>query len=450
MKTSTKTVFVCTNCGAEYSRWVGRCTNCGEWNSVEEKSVVQREIKATRSLIIGENNVEKLGDVDDTNEKRVSTTFSEVDLILNGGIVENQVILISGEPGIGKSTLLLQILVELTKQGLNCLYASGEESLGQVTNRAARIYPQKDYQNVQFVLTSSLGPLLNQINQVNPDIVVVDSIQTMFDETVTGLPGSLSQVKAATSALVSSAKAQGFRLIIVGHINKEGEIAGPKVLEHLVDTVIRFEGEREGGYRLVRVLKNRFGTTGEVGILEMSGAGLKDADLEKGIFSGDGEGAVGAVKTLVMEGNRPIVVQVQALTNRTVFPYPKRVAEGVSISRLQLICAILDRFAGTKLGDQDVYVRTAGGYDLDATTSDLAIAAAILSSIKQVDIAPGDLFVGELSLGGKVTLPSMVASRLKNLEKYGVKRLFTNASLDSKKVSLETVRSLKELGVVVK
>lgn len=418
---------------------------------MEEKAVVQREIKATRSLIIGENNVEKLGDVNDTNEKRISTTFSEVDLILNGGIVDNQVILISGEPGIGKSTLLLQILVEMSKQGLNCLYASGEESLGQVTNRAARIYPQKDYQDVQFLLSSSLGPLLNQINNVNPDIVVVDSIQTMFDETVAGLPGSLSQVKASTSALVSTAKSQSFRLVIVGHINKDGEIAGPKVLEHLVDTVIRFEGEREGSYRLVRVLKNRFGTTGEVGLLEMSGAGLKDADLEKGVFSGDGESAVGAVKTLVLEGNRPIVVQVQALTNKTVFPYPKRVAEGVSISRLQLICAILDRFAGTKLGDQDVYVRTAGGYDLDATTSDLAIAAAILSSIKQVDVMPGDLFVGELSLGGKVVLPSIVAGKLKNLEKYGVKRVFTNNSaIDLKKVSLEVVRSLKELGAVIR
>lgn len=428
----TKQVFVCTECGAEHPKWMGKCTNCGAWSSLEEKQVVSAELKAAKRLIQGNTEVQNLGDVDVTQQNKIPTTFSELDQVLNGGISDDQVILLAGQPGIGKSTLLLQLLVNLsqpqTGDNLKVLYISGEESVGQITARAARIYPQKQYTSVQFLLSTSVSALISKVSgggKEMPDLVVVDSIQTMFDDAVTGLPGSLSQVKACTSALVTAAKQFGFRLIIVGHINKDGDIAGPKVLEHLVDTVLLFEGERGSDVRVLRVLKNRFGSTGEVGVMQMTDLGVQDADLASGVFAGGDEDVIGAAKTLVVEGNRPIIVQVQALTNKTVFAYPKRVAEGISVSRLQLICAILDRFADTRLGDQDVYVRTAGGYSLDTPASDLAVAAAILSSVGSKQINGDSLYVGELGLSGKVGLPASLVEKLGTLSKFGISNVLS-------------------------
>lgn len=440
----SKQVYVCSNCGADSPRWMGKCPSCGEWNTLEEKTLLVKETKVSQ-MLVGDQGLVKLGNVDVTQNKKVTTTFSELDVALGGGLVDGQVVLVSGEPGIGKSTLLLQLAVNISQQGIKCLYVSGEESAQQVSGRAARIYPKGEYKELQFLLTSTVDKVFATLQDNDFDLVIFDSIQTISDDDVVGVPGGMAQVKAVAAKMVSLAKQSDFRLLIVGHINKDGDIAGPKVLEHLVDTVLRFEGERDGLYRVVRAVKNRFGGTGEVGILEMTGVGMRDVDLAQGVFAGGGEGEVGAVKTVAFEGNRPIVVQVQALVGRTVFPYPKRVAEGVPISRLQLICAILERYAKISLTEYDVYVRTAGGYSLESATSDLAVAAAIVSAFHQLPVGPDVLCVGELGLSGRLFLPNMYHDRLKSVSKYGIKRLVSVAGLILKGVKLLPVGYVGEI-----
>lgn len=443
----SKQVYVCSECGAETSKWQGKCLNCGAWNTLEMREAVSAQMAAISQDLEALSRIVNLGDAKDTKKNKVSSGFQEFDLVLGGGFIDNQVVVLSGEPGIGKSTLLLQIVHNLVAAKHKCIYFSGEESAAQVSGRYNRIYPQNTKQNVQFSSSPDLAIILSFVAKEKPEFVIVDSIQTLFDNEVPSLPGSLAQIKTCAAKLIAAAKQQGFVLVMVGHINKDGDIAGPKALEHLVDTVLRFEGERDGHYRIIRVMKNRFGSTGEVALMEMSEMGLVDADMSQGLFTGDGHDAVGAVKTMILEGNRPLIVQVQALTNRTVFPYPKRVAEGVSISRLQLICAILDRFAGTSLGDQDVYVRTAGGYNLQGTASDLAVAAAILSSLNKRQIASSDLYVGELSLGGRISLPPQYSSKFVSLSKMGVRDLWGNVGDQTAKgVRMHKLTSLSELG----
>lgn len=422
----SKTVFECTECGAEYPRWMGRCSNCGAWNSLEEKTVLEHESKAAKQLLSSSSvDLISLGDIKVDNASRIATKMMELDGVLSGGLIDRQVILISGEPGVGKSTLLLQMLVNLNKQGMKCIYVSGEESASQVAARAQRLFALKDYQDMKFLGGGSIQALLGNLDKENPQVVVVDSIQTVFDEGVSGLPGSLTQVKAATSALVRAAKSEGFILIIVGHINKAGTIAGPKALEHLVDTVLTFEGDSDNDYRMLRAVKNRFGNTGEVGLFLMGEGGLLDAGSTYGFFTENEEGSIGAARTLVLEGNRPLLVEVQALTNPTVFAYPKRVSEGLSMSRLQLVCAILDRFADSKLGNKDVYLRTAGNYPLKQVAGDMSVAAAILSSVKGRTLDNSSLFLGEMNLSGKFHLAPLVLSKMQShITKLGVKTVY--------------------------
>jgi DNA repair protein RadA/Sms len=451
MKSTSKTVFACENCGAEFSKWMGKCSSCGEWNTLVEKQVMASELKASKQILTENTSVVDLSNVITGKENRISTGMRELDLVLNGGFVDDQIVLFSGEPGVGKSTLLLQLMVYLASQDQKCLYVSGEESASQVAGRAKRLFPNnKDYSNLQFLAGPGVHALIEQIDDIQPKFVVVDSIQTIFDESVSGLPGSLSQIKACTSVLVRAAKSKGFNLILVGHINKEGEIAGPKVLEHLVDTVLQFEGERDGEYRFIRVLKNRFGSTGEVGIVVMTENGLADIDEANSAFSGGNEDTVGAAKTMVVEGNRPMIVQVQALVSPTVFAYPKRVAEGVSINRLQLICAILERFAKMRLGDKDVYVRTTGGFQLKHQVSDLAVAAAIISSVQEKPISGTDLFVGELSLSGRVFVPRITSAKLKNVSKLGIERVISSFAPEGKSVKSQLVEQVGKLVTIFK
>ncbi len=405
-----------------------------------------QETKATKSLLAGESELQEWGRyAEDVEQKRVTTGYQELNLVLGGGLVPGQAIILSGEPGIGKSTLLLQLLVRLNARGVKCIYVSGEESSLQVMLRAHRIYPQREYDGLKSLHTGDLTRVINILESESPEMLVIDSIQTMFDPQVEGLPGSMSQIKAAAVQLVRETKQRGVVLILVGHITKDGDIAGPKVMEHLVDTVLRFEGERDDEYRILRALKNRFGGTGEVGVFVMGESGIEDANFQTGIFAGDAGDVIGAAKTGVLEGNRLFVVQVQALVHDTIFPYPKRVAEGVPISRLQLICAILDRFAKTKLGSKDVYVRTAGGYQLRGPVSDLAIAAAIISSVKGVAVKATDIYLGELSLGGRVVIPRGVGKKLSQLPKHGIKRIWANLDTGAKGLTLERVQSVHEL-----
>lgn len=433
----SKSTFVCTNCGASYPRWVGKCTSCGEWGTVEEQQVLAEEVKAAKQIIPQSGHVIDLNDVVIEEQPRTSTGFSEFDLALGGGLVPAQVVLFAGQPGVGKSTLLLQAAYNLAQGGASVLYASGEESVQQVTGRARRLFTQAKIPKLQLASAAGVFGLLEHIQETKPDIVVIDSIQTVFAENVNGLPGSLSQVKACTAALVSAAKQEGFSLFLVGHITKEGAIAGPKVLEHLVDTVVQLEGDELHDYRVLRVYKNRFGPVNEAGLFTMNEQGLQDIDANwQGLIT-EQQASVGTAKTVIWEGTRPFVIEVQALTSTTVFAYPKRVAEGVPANRLQLLCAILDRFAGAGLGNKDVYVRAAGGYKLEHPASDLAIAVAILSSIKDVPIEATDLYVGELTLSGKITLPEYLTQRLGSVLRQNISRVVLPQSvIDNKRIKL--------------
>ncbi len=438
-------VFVCSECGVEYPKWSGQCFSCQSWNTLVEKEIATSEIKASKRLIRGSGKVVDLKSVQSSEKNRISTGLSELDNALSGGFLSDQVMLLTGEPGVGKSTILLQVAFTMATNKKRVLYVSGEESDQQVAERFRRLYPGKKLPDVPFLASPGLHLLLDKIKGLQPNYVILDSVQTIYSEELNNLPGSLSQIKACTSELVSAAKNLNFGLLIVGHINKEGTVAGPKALEHMVDTVVHVEGERDGEYRLVRVLKNRFGSTGEVGVLIMTETGLSDMDSSYNLFDSHEEG-VGMARTLVVEGNRPIVIQVQALTNRSIFAYPKRIAEGISVSRLQLVCAILDRFTGVDLSDKDVYVRTSGGYKLSGASADLGIATAILSSVLGQEGPSGAVFVGELNLNGGVSLSRNISSKLGHLSKLGFSKLITSGKVESpKELKLEKLSSISGL-----
>lgn len=425
---------------------MGRCTNCGEWGTVEEQAVLNQEVKAAKQVIAESGQLIDLSEVEISELPRNSTGFVEFDLAIGGGLVPAQVMLFAGEPGVGKSTLLLQAAKNFADQGLSVLYASGEESVQQVAGRATRLFNTKNISNLKLLSAAGVNGLLEHVDSFKPEIVIVDSIQTIYAENVNGLPGSLTQVKACTSVLVSAAKQSGFILILVGHINKEGSIAGPKVLEHLVDTVVQLEGEELHDYRILRVYKNRFGSANEAGLFTMSDKGLNDISPNWQGLVTEQQSSVGTAKTVIWEGTRPLIIEVQALTSTTVFAYPKRVAEGVSVSRLQLLCAILDRFTGIGLGNKDVYVRAANGYKLNHPASDLAIAAAILSSVADKAIDASNLYVGELTLSGRVALPEYLAGRLTAVLRQGVSNVYLPANLTrDRKVKAPT--GVKLIGV---
>lgn len=442
----SKVEFICSNCGATYQKWLGRCTNCGEWGTVEEQAVLAQEVKAAKQVMSEAGQLIDLSEVEISELPRHTTGFTEFDLAIGGGLVPAQVVLFAGEPGVGKSTLLLQTAKNLAGQGLSVLYASGEESVQQVAGRARRLFETNKIDNLKLLSAAGVNGLLDHVAELKPQIVIVDSIQTIYAENVNGLPGSLTQVKACTSLLVSAAKQSDFILILVGHINKEGSIAGPKVLEHLVDTVVQLEGEELHDYRILRVYKNRFGSANEAGLFTMSETGLRDiSPTWQGLVT-EQQASVGTAKTVIWEGTRPLIIEVQALTSTTVFAYPKRVAEGVSVSRLQLLCAILDRFTGIGLGNKDVYVRAANGYKLDHPASDLAIAAAILSSVSDSAIDTGNLYVGELTLSGRVSLPEYLAGRLSGVLRQGVSKVYLPQSLVKDK-KIKSPAAVKLVGV---
>jgi len=401
-----KTIFICSNCGHNEPKWTGKCRMCGEWDTFVEEEVIQEEQKALGSVVSENREVLKLNkDIDDT--KRIQTEFKELDRVLGGGLVNDEVILLSGDPGIGKSTILLQLTQKLSKNK-SILYVSAEESVNQVSLRAKRLF-KKDF-DIDFLGNGQVDLILKSADKLHSDIVIVDSVQTIYDSDSSSLPGSLSQVKASVSKLVYYAKSKNKILILIGHITKEGSVAGPKVLEHLVDCVLQLEGHQNHEYRVLRSLKNRFGSTGEVGLFKMTSDGLIDDPDGATLFTlGSDKPESGVAKTMIIEGSRPIFVDVQALVNKTVYAYPKRVSEGLSSQRSQLITAILENQKVVSLADKDVYLRTSGGYKIkDFSYVDLAIAASIYSSSKNKKVDSSMVFVGEVSLNGKITTPSFL------------------------------------------
>jgi len=413
----TKTTFYCTACGNETAKWQGRCPACGQWNTIEEHiEKVSMPGKEHHRLATGKT-PQKLQEVTGCDEIRFSTGMLELDRVLGGGAVEGSLVLVGGAPGIGKSTLLLQICNALCV-GKTVLYVSGEESEHQIKMRAQRI--QVIPEQLYILSETQLGGLLETVNQIQPDIVIADSIQTLYDENNDSAPGSVSQVKDCTMALMHLAKNAGITVFVVGHINKDGAIAGPKVLEHMVDCVLYFEGDSNASYRLLRAVKNRFGSANEIGVFEMADRGLVEVpNPSKMLLDGRPEGASGTCVACVMEGTRPILAEVQALVTKTSFNVPRRTSDGFDFNRAALLLAVAEKRAGLKLSAFDAYINVIGGLQLDEPGADLPLALAVASSYRDQPI-DGDLVaIGEIGLTGEIRSVSNLSQRLAEVARLG-------------------------------
>ncbi|MCO6184060.1 DNA repair protein RadA [Leuconostoc fallax] len=417
-----KTQFICSNCGFVSARYLGRCSNCGEWGTfVEEKIQPDTNDRKSRVSLDGRSaKVEKINEVTSESTPRVATKLQELNRVLGGGVVPGSMVLIGGDPGIGKSTLLLQVSGQLAHQG-RVLYVTGEESAQQVKLRADRLGVGND----EFYLypETDMVAIKKQIDELSPDFVVIDSVQTMQEPDVQSAIGSVSQIREVTADLLQIAKTNNITVFIVGHVTKEGAIAGPKILEHMVDTVLYFEGDSNYKYRILRAVKNRFGATNELGIFEMRNGGLQEVKNPSEIFLEERlAGATGSAIVVALEGSRPILVELQALVTPTVFGNAQRTAAGLDRNRVSLIMAVLEKRANLLLQNQDAYLKAAGGVKLDEPAIDLAIAIAIASSYHDKESQPSDVFIGEIGLTGEVRSVTDIEGRLKEAHKLGFKR----------------------------
>jgi len=415
-----KTKFVCNECGSESPKWMGRCPECGQWNTLVEE-VEQKESQAHEKLVGILSKPESLSDISDNVEERLSTGNSELDRVMGGGIVKGSLVLVGGDPGIGKSTLLLQISNNIGGKGLKVLYISGEESAAQIKLRASRMDVRSE--NIFLVSETNTRNIDAHVRGVKPDILIVDSIQTMYNSDIASAPGSVSQVREATLGFMKIAKQDGIATFIVGHVTKQGAIAGPRVLEHMVDTVLYFEGETHMSYRVLRAVKNRFGSTNEIGIFEMGDKGLTAvANPSEMLLSGRMKGASGSCVIATMEGTRAMLVEVQALLSHTSFGVPRRNATGVDYNRVMLLMAVLEKRVGMQLGSSDSYVNVVGGIKLNEPATDLGIIAAIASSFRDREIDEGTVIIGEVGLAGEVRAVNLVEKRVTEAAKLGFRR----------------------------
>lgn len=419
-KGKVTTVFYCQNCGYESSKWMGQCPGCKEWNTlVEEKintklSGVSGNSKTRRE----EAKPSRLSEITLQDEERMSTHMKELDRVLGGGIVPGSLTLVGGDPGIGKSTLLLQVCQHMAADKRKVLYISGEESLKQIKLRANRIGEFAD--NLFLLCETNLGIIEETIRHLMPDITIIDSIQTMYQEEVSAAPGSVSQVREATNVFLQLAKGMGTSIFIVGHVTKEGTVAGPRVLEHMVDTVLYFEGDRHASYRILRGVKNRFGSTNEIGVFEMQQEGLVEvSNPSEFMLNGKPEGASGSIVSCSMEGTRPILFEIQALVCRSNFGFPRRQAIGTDFNRLNLLMAVLEKRVGLQMSDCDAYVNLAGGMRILEPAIDLGIVMAVASSFKNRAIDDKMAAFGEVGLSGEVRAVSMIEQRVAEAAKLG-------------------------------
>ena len=431
--------FACQECGSSFSKWAGRCSNCGAWNSLVE------EVAVSRGSIVESSKGKKLtataiGKVTKTQKAtRLTTGVNDVDVVLGGGFVSGSVNLIAGQPGIGKSTLLMQLSAQLSRSH-QVLYVSGEESLEQVSLRASRITP-KD-QNVMLASSTSSDDIAETILSSEYQVVIVDSIQTVSCASVSSAPGSISQITNSTYLLTQAAKQANVTLILVGHVTKEGNIAGPKLMEHLVDVVLNLEGDRYGGFKVLRAVKNRYGSTSEVGIFDMTEGGLTPVDNPSAVLLAERQVADGSIVLAAMEGTRPILVEVQALVNRTSFGYPKRAASGFDLNRLNLLTAVLTRRTKLDLSEFDVYINIVGGIKISEPAADLAICMAIASAAKGMQLNEDAVVFGEVGLSGEVRHVSNIEKRIKEANYLGFKNCIGPKS-DIKNTKLQQVTSIK-------
>ncbi len=413
----TKTVYVCRECGGEASKWMGKCPYCNEWNTFEEVTVSDSisKTKGTATTLVAET----INNIDSSDEIRIDTGINEFNRVLGGGLVKGSVVLLSGDPGIGKSTILLQVANNLNYGKV--LYVTGEESKGQIKLRAKRLGVNND--NLLIMCETDVVAIAEYIKEERPYAVIIDSIQTMYHSELSSSPGSITQVRECTSALLKVAKAFDIPTIIVGHINKGGDIAGPKVMEHIVDTVLYFEGEKSNSYRILRANKNRIGSTNEIGVFEMQSTGLNEVENPSALMlSGKLNGVSGSSICSVIEGTRPIFVEIQALTTPTAFGTPRRMATGFDYNRLSLILAVLEKRAGLFFNSIDVYVNVVGGLKLYEPSSDLAITASLISAFKDRPIENDICFFGEVGLSGEVRAVPNAAARVAEMVRMGFKK----------------------------
>lgn len=447
MAKGKKTAFFCQNCGYESSKWMGQCPGCREWNTfVEELTVTASKNTSAKSGLgsgLGKSEPVQLSSIEIQEDDRVLTHIEELDRVLGGGIVPGSMVLVGGDPGIGKSTLLLQVCRELTAKQHKVLYISGEESLRQIKLRARRIGEFND--RLLLLCETNLEAVRSTIERTRPEMVVIDSIQTMYNDQVSSAPGSVSQVRESTGVLMQIAKGMGISMFIVGHVTKDGSVAGPRVLEHMVDTVLYFEGDRQVAYRILRSVKNRFGSTNEIGVFEMQEKGLIEVkNPSQAMLNGRPTDASGSVVVCSIEGTRPILIEIQALVTRTNFGLPRRTSVGIDYNRVNLLMAVLEKRAGLHLGDCDAYVNLAGGMKLGEPAIDLGVVMAVVSSFKNKVIDPGILIFGEVGLSGEVRGVSMAETRVKEAEKLG----FTTCIMPKANVeSIQGTYQIRLLGV---
>ena len=439
-----ETLFVCQNCGHSTGKWLGKCAECGEWNSlVEEKSQPTRRTGSRNSFKLRDVSAVPFTEIEPQDDVRISSGVTEFDRVLGGGIVPGTLVLIGGDPGIGKSTLLLQVADKLSAAGALVLYISGEESERQIKLRGERLVVEA--KNVFILPETNLENIINEIERLKPGAIIVDSIQTVFSSAIESAPGSVSQVREVAHQFLLLAKNRGVPIFLIGHITKEGSIAGPKILEHIVDTVLYFEGERHHNHRIVRAVKNRFGAANEVGVFEMTGAGLMPVANPSQMFLQERpQNVAGSIVTACMEGTRPLLVEIQALVSGTKYGTGRRMTQGLDQNRVALLIAMLEKRSGLQLTGDDVFVNIAGGLEVDEPAVDLGVITAIVSSFKNLTVDPHTAVFGEIGLTGEVRGAMQASVRAREAQALGFKKIVLPAS---NVAGLERLLGVRVVGV---
>ncbi len=443
-----KTLYFCTSCGHQSGKWIGKCPSCGEWNTFQEEVISKPTNKDAGNIDLVKSVPTAVQDISSGTEKRINTKSVELNRVLGGGLVLGSIVLIGGEPGIGKSTLLLQ--VALNMDGKKILYISGEESQQQIKMRADRIGIRNTH---CYLLNETFtDSIFKHCKQVEPDLVVIDSIQTLHTDIIDSSPGSISQIRETASQLQRYAKSSNIPVLLIGHITKDGNLAGPKVLEHMVDTVLQFEGDRHYGFRILRSVKNRFGSTSELGIYEMQSNGLREVlNPSEILLSNREETASGVAIAAMVEGQRPLLIETQALISTAAFGTPQRSSTGFDLRRLNMLLAVLEKRSGFRISSKDVFLNIAGGLKVDDPAIDIAVAAAIISSLEDVEIPPNICFAGEIGLSGEIRTVSHVENRISEAEKLGFEKIvlskysLKNISKKNYKIEIIPVRKVRDL-----
>ncbi len=434
-----KTKWICQNCGYETAKYLGKCPDCGQWNTLVEEVFELISPSQAAKTVLNDTIPCLINDIEIDRSIRFTTGIEEFDRVLGGGLVQGSIVLLAGDPGIGKSTILLQTGKAICKDGRTALYVSAEESASQVKLRAQRLGVQSD--SLYIYSQTNFEAIKRQIDEIKPQILIIDSIQAVYTDSVTSSPGSVSQIRECTNILMDIAKNKNITVVVIGHVTKEGNIAGPKVLEHMVDTVIYFEGDRYKSYRLLRCMKNRFGTTNEVGVFNMCDDGLHEISNPSELFLNERtqNNTPGSVIIATNEGSRPLLIEIQALVGTTSYPSPRRVSNGIDYNRLLQILAVLEKRIGLNLSKQDVYVNVIGGLEIDEPAADLGVALAVATCARDVCVSPDTVIVGEIGLSGEIRAINNLDKRIKESEKLGFKKIIVPQTNTLKKEEFKNI-----------